>query len=99
MLSTFVSRSAAERAHVFDIDQKIIEVIVEDLFFKPNDDPGEQSGDKDVNLDKDDLARVLMKHYEGDARAEERALYMLRINGAENEYERTASLLWSSAER
>lgn len=47
----FVSGSAGKRETVFEVDQKIIDIIVGDMFFNPIDDADEPERDEFIHLD------------------------------------------------
>lgn len=75
---------AEKRTTVFGINQDILEVLVGEMFLKPNFDNVVQAGADGVSLDENELASVLKMLSVAEESARERVLDLLKINKAES---------------
>ena len=89
--SHFVSEASGIIPLVFELDQGIVETIIGEMFFKPDDKGKEDIGPDDAIDDlAAELASVVACRCEADATAKERALGIFKINQAANANEMTS---------
>lgn len=82
--SHFVLETAGERSLIFELDKGIVETIIGEMFFKP-DDLGEEELSQDEELDElaAELSTVVARRREAAARAKELALNIFKLNIAQ----------------